>query len=1089
MKNRIIIKLAAIALSLAMCGCTTLSDVSPVTQTTAASGTSGNTSSETSETQSDVTEINGITYDPNTGEIKSNNSDLYSLVDGEAKSTIDDEYKEGVPEDVGSALDTQLATDHDKLWDVEGEPAFYIPDYHSAKAEDLKNFVLIELCDDGESVIYSYETAYYGDVSKPLNGTPRMGTAKKNHKHVNWNVPDKEKNNADYKPSTNWEVYCFMKYNTVTRAYHIYDVRLGLIDASSESDSSSDVSDEALVNTLKEYNPSNRRMFAGKAKDRFKRFTGGYLYYSMYDMRYTLMDEKGNILRQMDASSLVSQGIDNYVKQNIIKPCAEKHNKNLEEYYKDCHISYSIAKCLITVVGSFMMEMNVTVQMPDEKETEPYSIFCNYAMFSNKSSSEDALLISENQSLVNQNTSETNDKSSSSDKGNKSTAPKMGTFYLKDAPNQKLFAIRLTGADIFDSKKNDNADKNVGYLNTLLKRYMELYKENADEATLDKLWEQAYSDLSGYLWLQKVQRTDSEAAKSTRIQEGGYVRDAEKKYYSVIMSAVARPAAVTGNNLEYILNQQSKNGNIRFCFVDTSEATVQAQNGVSLSLYRSGNTNLELVAYNYAESDSSSGSEDEAENASSENASSENTSSEKADEGSGSGAESDDDSEPVLQSVTIKINDGGNSADSFDVMGAASDLGIAQSDEGNIIYYWERTSGDEKNTTKIQMPFSVATTGKGGGETVILDLAGQVSVLQDQSAVGNDGWVVSALGDEGVWILRCISGSFGGDKDFYFWKTTFSIPYMMTVTPANEIGETTIMTYKDTDDKTVTREVGQKAALTGRNAIDYEYIKGSEYGKYRFTTLQSGILVYDPSSKTTVVADSGQYYGSWKMSDGSYTAIGFKTRVQDAGFEDIMKAKIYHGLKPSEEDQFLLTLKERLKVDKDLQKRFLEEPDGWKKVCKEYNFNPDRFPKKKIETYAKKLIAINKAYSEALNKFWTIVKFIPTAEQKEKIESQFYYCASEEAMDRLITSSMEEYLKIDDKKQTETEAATSESTTKILDDGWIYKVKESQNKALEKKAKQEYIRSITGSTEDEEWQKTLEELYAAAKNKRSMWDN
>lgn len=84
---------------------------------------------------------------------------------------------------------------------------------------------------------------------------------------------------------------------------------------------------------------------------------------------------------------------------------------------------------------------------------------------------------------------------------------------------------------------------------------------------------------------------------------------------------------------------------------------------------------------------------------------------------------------------------------------------------------------------------------------------------------------------------------------------------------------------------------------------------------------------------------------------------------------------------------------------------------------------------------------------------------------------------------------MEEYLKVDDKKQTETEAATSESTTKILDDGWIYKVKESQNKALEKKAKQEYIRSITGSTEDEEWQKTLEELYAAAKNKRSMWDN
>lgn len=1067
MKNRFFVKLAAIVLSLSLglCGCTTLSDVGTVDEKAAAKEYYWDASSGTSASSSDIINISGIYYDPETGEIKSENSDIYSLIGTDSKSTIDDEYKEGVPDDIGAALDTQLATDHEKLWNVEGDPAFYIPDYHSAKAEDLKNFILLELCDDGESVIYSYETAYYGNVGDPLNGGLRVGIAKKNHTHVNWKVPAKEKDNANYKPSTNWEVYCFMKYNTVTREYRIFDVRLGVIDQSkADDDTGSSVSDEALVNTLKEYDPGKRRMFAGKFNDTFNRFTGGYLYYSMYDMHYTLMDASGNILRQTDATTLVSQGIENYVKQNVLAEYPKNYKGGLDGYFKNSKLTYSIANCNITVAGGLLMQMNVKVQKPEESEAKTYSVFCNYAMFSNKSSEEAPVLISENMSLSNQKKSDTNSSSDSNEKTNKSTGSQMSWFSLKDATNQKLFAIKLLGSDIFDKSKDGNADKYFGYLNSLLKRYMELYKEGADENTLDDLWKQAYKDVSGLEWKQKVIRTIPADSGDSRNSYAAFAyRDDEKiKNNIMVMKSVARPVAVTGDNLEYLMNQHGKEGNIRFGLVDASETTVASQKSVSLSLYRSGSTMIEIEGYTYSDSGSSS------------------------DDG-----ESDDDSESVIESVTIKLKDGGSSVDLFDVMGAGDDLSLTVSDGGNVLYYWARTSGDEKNTTKILMPYGWDSTGRWGGARVISDLAGQVTFLQDAIDSNNlHNWIIAALGDEGVWILRSKSKALSekSQKEYYQWDTIFQIPYMMTVTPSNEIGETTVMTYKDTDDKTVTKDVGQKASLTGRNSIAYEEISGSTYGKYRFTTLQSGILVYDPSSKTTIVADAGQYYGSWKMSDGSYTAIGFNSRVQDAGFEDIMKAKIYHGLKVSEEDQFLLTLKERLKVDKDLQSRFLKEPDGWKDVCKEYNFNPDLYPKKKIESYAKQLISINKAYDAALQKFWTIVKFIPTKEQREKIESQFYYCVSATAMDELITSTMEEYLNTDDVTK-ETEDIFAGSTTKIVDDGWIYKVQESQRKAKEKKAKQEYIKTITGSTEDEEWQKTLEELFTAVKNKRNMWNN
>ena len=341
-------------------------------------------------------------------------------------------------------------------------------------------------------------------------------------------------------------------------------------------------------------------------------------------------------------------------------------------------------------------------------------------------------------------------------------------------------------------------------------------------------------------------------------------------------------------------------------------------------------------------------------------------------------------------------------------------------------------------------------------------------------------WVVAVTGDQAIWVYHCKQTGSGSSTN-YSISTPIKIPYTMAITPETEIGTTTKVEYTDEDGKTVSTDVGQAATLTGRNAIDYE----EDDDSYRFTTLQSGIVIYDPQKNNSMVIDKNQYYASWKMADGSYTAIGFKTQDQNAGFEDIMKAKIYHGLSISEEEKLLLTLKERLKVDTEMQERFLKQPDGWKEVCEEFNFNPDNSKEKKIEAYAKETYDIYNAYDTALETFWKLVKIQPTSEQKNTLEEQFLHCESSTAMDRLIKDTLSEYVKTQETTAASTETALAQGE---VDDGWIKKVKDSQKAALEKQQREKYIRQNTDDSGEVDYKKTLNQMVEAAKNKRTVWD-
>ena len=83
-----------------------------------------------------------------------------------AEETTAEDYMKDIPQNSAEILSEELSNRQEQLWDTEGTPAFYIPDYHSTRSMDVKAFEILDLIDDGKTVIYSYETAFYGDTSK-----------------------------------------------------------------------------------------------------------------------------------------------------------------------------------------------------------------------------------------------------------------------------------------------------------------------------------------------------------------------------------------------------------------------------------------------------------------------------------------------------------------------------------------------------------------------------------------------------------------------------------------------------------------------------------------------------------------------------------------------------------------------------------------------------------------------------------------------------------------------------------------------------------------------------------------------------------
>ena len=1031
MLKRVLSGMLAVALSISLCGCNSVFG------------------GRSSKAKTVATSSNAaFVYDKEKGEyVQRETYNIEEMTGEDAASTLDEEYEKEMPSDVKGAMTENQAEDHAELWKVEGTSAFFIPDYHSTKAEDLKDFVILDLVDNGNTVIYSYETVFYGkDTLDLLSGLSYTGTAPE-HEHINWTIPEGKEEDSSYKPKSNWEVYCLIRYNTITRQYAILDVRLG-----TDTSASYDDSEYSAVRKLYEsYLPGNQRLFCGKVKDKNKRYGTEYLYYSMYDMKYTLLDGNGKPVKQLDASSMIFASILDYFNRKFNWVNTDDQEE-IQKQVDTSKMTYSVASVSMNGNSTLLIGLNVSLDSTNEEEV-PYSLLCCFRMYSPDSTGNGIQFSSTNE-MANQQVVIW-EAAALSYEETLERLPNFFTWFKLDSGDGKTssYDYRLCAVKVRRNNVLEN-DINMGYFSRLFQRYFDKYKEKNTEQEDDYNWKKAFQELCGGYWDEQVERTVPAGENGSKsegtpieLEEGSAISEVETKY-RILMNNIARPVAVNGDNYQYLLNQHETKGNILFSIYDRTGSKTSADAGMGSTIYRNNWAKLESYNITYRTAERTHTDKD--------------------------GHEIKE-TEQFVDTVEIKLMDNGASAERFDTMELEDGKNLVQTPEGDTVYYQVKSGEDDDPTTTIWMP---DYTDSNHGIIRISDLSSGMKVLSEKTGDGTD-WVVAVTGDQAIWVYQCKQTGSGSGTS-YSVSGPVKIPYTMAITPKTEIGTTTKVEYTDENGNKVSTDVGQKATLTGRNAIDYE-----DDGSYRFTTLQSGIIIYDPQKNKSMVVDRNQYYASWKMADGSYTAIGFKTQNQDAGFEDIMKAKIYHGLNISEEEKLLTTLQERLKVDLEMQKRFLKQPDGWKEVCEEYQFNPDTSKEKKIEAYAKETYAIYNAYDTALETFWKLVKIKPTDEQKTKLEEQFLHCESRTAMDRLIKDTLSEYVKTQETKAASTETARAKGE---VEDGWIQKVKKSQKEALEKQEREKYIRQNTDDSADIDYRNTLDQMVEAAKNKRTVWE-
>lgn len=1050
MRKRVWMRLIALFLVFSLCGCNSI-----LTQD--------------NKQYSDLTDTSSfITYDEEKGEyVQAETYDITKMTGKDAKSTIDEEYAKELPKDVQGTMEKKQVEDHEELWKADGVAAFFIPNYHSTKAEDLKDFSIIDLTDNMSTVIYGYETVFYGkDTENPLCGLSEEGIAPK--EHINWDIPADKKDDSSYKPDSKYEVYCLMEYTPATRRYRVLGAKVGEI---SENTSNSTSNADAQYEN---YMPSTKRLFCGKVTDSEARFGTVDLYYSMYDTYFTLFNGKGEIIKQLEASSLFLTSIQNYLvdKQTKRWPLIFKELvwKAAQDWLQKQKITYSIANVLMSGNARLMVELNVTVKdltktesKDKQEEDKPYSLVCSYTMLATDKNGSGTEFRSTNAVMDGQIQMWQSNPGVSYEDVIKQLPDTYSWFGLYDASagttsdRYRLCAVKVS------SDKFLTDDVNLGYFNRMFERYFDTYRTTKDalqkettEQQDDALWKEAYRYLCGATWTEAVERTvpagvnkaKEEGTPVTDPEQGSAInREEEIERYKSVMQNVARPATVSGSNYQYILDENNENANMRFGIYDEKKS----DSSMGSSIYRT--SAAKVGNWNVAKQEATRSYIDENGDWVTETA-------------------------EFTDYATIKLIDNNVSAERFDTVEVDDGKNLLQTPHGDLAYYQSSSGEKDSDQTTIWLPYYKGNNGR----LQESDISSSVKILSETTESGTNAvnLIVAALGDQKIWIYHCRRPGSTSDPKYEIPKK-IQIPYTMAITPKAEIGTVTTVEYKDENGNTVTTEAGQKAVLSGNNAMDYE----PDTGDYRFTTLQSGIVVYNTDKQRSIVVDNNQYYASWKHVDGSYTVIGFNTRSQDAGFEDIMKAKFYTGIDISEEDKLLLTFKDRLKIDTEMQKKFFVRPDGWKTVCREYQIDPDKQPVSKIEAYAKQIYGIYDAYDTALQDFWKMVKFRPSEEQKVKIEEEFLQCSETVSMDRLIQETLIEYIKSQESTTETTEAQLAEDE---VDDGWIKRVKKSQEEALEKQRREQYARELVDNSEEIDYQNDLKRFVAAVNAKRTVWD-
>lgn len=868
-------------------------------------------------------------YDSDTGQVKT----------GEA---LKEELEEQKTEYIDPSQKENIIPSNDVLWDQKGTPAFYIPDYHSSRPEDVIEFIILDVVNDGKTIVYAYETVYYG-TEEDWNGMALSGTVPNRNRHRDWLGDIKDV------PPQKERVCCMMMYNIESREYKILYHAKEIIDDHSRV--------EIAESSLNEYNESDsqkikettsddtgssydyiKNLFASKVKDIKNLFGDEYYYYLFNGKEYCVFDLNGNLRIQQNLEADIRNAFTELL---------------LTEEERQLNWTFKITEAVGDGGGNFYLKIlaedpnvvKISEEMSEEDaEQQSKRFILSFSFFK----ADEAVFYSENKNFDIQ-VEEWKSSELSKAEVLERNPYEFSTFQI---PMTDYLNWHLGYSEIPNNKYLESTG-----MYTSLGKYWYRYNDGYMRADADALWE-AIKEENEKKLLELEEKENKDGIYGNEIE----LLKEELDY----MNNTAAPMPFNADNIIQVKNMYDQNENKPVFYMISSVAFDPTGHKSIYRMFKNPDeiefgTNTELVERTISSSDDDS------------------------DSGSDEGAE-DDSVEDVeteaefIRSFELRFDKSGSILSFY--FCAETDVNICTNyGLGYCQYYTTETENGEKlgELTFFNAESDVASL------SLDHELV-EVKLLPEDSS----GYAFNAII---VGKDHLLMGRAKASINDIMWNY---IPYYMLIADEPANSKSTAIQIVDYTNSAKEKTVSyKKHMILDNNAVC------ADGDRYRFSSLESGILLFDPRYYLTYVIDSGAYFSSWKLPDESYLAIGFQGDLPVNPLEkDIMKAKAYRII-PDEDKVILSTLQYMLGDDENLRALFIKDPA---QIYEKYDLDQNEV----LDKYAKTMQGIEARYQQSYDDFLTLlskalkIRKSELTEKQPDLEQRYLYCTNQPAIEQLL---------------------------------------------------------------------------------------
>lgn len=892
---------------------------------------------------------------------------------------------------------SSIMEDGDALWDVKGVPAFYIPDYHSARTDDVIEFLILDVQNDDRTVVYAYETLYYGTESD-WDALPLSGIVPETNVHRDW------ADDVEEKPAAKEKVCCMIAYQIETREYKILYRSKAYINDQVDSIATND-------GEIQNHDVYVKELFAQKVRDTRGLFGDDYYYLLLFGTEYCILDLRGDLRKSADLKTDIENGFSGLLKTK------EDRSKNWEIRVENA-VGDGAGNIYLELVAYDLNAEDLDEDASEEEAMKEKKSFIMNFQFMEISNS---IFVSENVNCQKQ------------------------VEYWKETEStvEDTKDLFPDGFNAFHQKLSETDTAYLGYSRISRSGYL---NSSAAQSALGKFWSRCAGVESPAereaIWALVEKEVELEIAKlENKAASGGnyWAEIAEAKEELAFIQSTDVPELLYGTpdyESEILRSFRWRRSRSLFYLVGTYSKGDEKTNNVYQMQLPPGDIR---IVPKLTTATRTSTYEDEA----------------------GVPYEEIETAE-FIAGYELTFTDAKLGLDFYYCDETDSD--ICANHGVGYCKYTQSTDAGKNGKTDISF-----YNGKDGMAEVTLPMeVVNMAILPDS----DDRFVFNAVA---VGIDSLLVGSAETDVKKTRWT---EIPFYKILTDLSGTADLTDVYLRGQDEGESYNVSYNKKIILNNNAICQD---GS---LYRFSSLDSGILLYDPRFGISNIMNKGAYYSSWKLKTDDYLAIGFQGELPVTPQEgDIMKAKAYY-LDRDERQEEVDTLNHLLADDKALQEIYLQAPE---KIYEAFGLERTETLALYEEAVLKKESEYRLAYETFLNLLIVSTKageeFIMEKQEKFETERIFRECYLTESLQQLLR---EFYCAIVPPVINEDEIGVGEDEE--YRDTLIFQAyQEAVTASLDVIKKENGYTAGSADGESKNWDQDMEWMLRAIEGKNNMW--